>query len=448
MTHKCVKNCDRPCKKKDVAVIYADNTYDCEHLLGQFIGEESYDLLITEDTDVYSPTMDGSKTEENVVAMFRKNVFTKEELELCYEGLIGAATQSQNRGLAAGPRGEILKAESRGGREWVTPFQILALEYLTRADNELVEAVSLKEFRRLNESKKAEEETRGYVWLRSKVMLEHDPYFGWFDNWLNRLDNLSRDEQRKEAEYVRDNYISATNYAQSVMSGVAGYYSRYPRIPYGRATAFTEKNPESFAKSFPYLRKLNHCFSELLPNRYSNQRAAADKLDKRFLIDDTVFTTLTVNHNFRTACHRDAGDLDTGFSNLSALGKGWDGAELILPQYRVAVKLEPGDLLLVANHTAIHANAPLAGDNPDRMTIVAYFREDMLETKGWEYEQLRKQYVDERRLNEKHPLWRPLWNGVSPNMWDDQEWFDYMEANNVANPYLKEESASLDAFFV
>lgn len=430
-----------------VKTIYADRKWDCEHLLGQFVDESSYDTLLTEDTDIYGPTMDGSKTEENILVKFRKNVFTKEELELCYEGLIGAATQSQNRGLAAGPRGEILKTEGRGGREWVTPFQIAALEYLTRPENELVESISLKEFRRLNENKKAEEETRGYVWLRSKVMAEHDPYFGWFDNWLDRLDNLPRDEQRKEAEYVRDNYISATNYAQSVMSGVAGYYSRYPRIPYGRATAFTEKNPESFAKSFPYLRKLNDQFRELLPNRYSNQRAAADKLDPRFMIDDTVFTTLTVNHNFRTACHRDAGDLDSGFSNLSALGKGWGGAELILPEYRVAVKLEPGDLLFVANHTAIHGNAPLSGDDPDRMTIVAYFREDMLETKGWEYEQLRKQFIEERRLNQKHELWRPLWNGVSPSWETSKEWYDYLESHNMTDPYGHSEAASLEDFF-
>jgi len=447
MKHSCEKDCDRPCKKTEVNVIYADKKYDCEHLLGQFVDKEHYDLLITEDSDVYAPTMDGSRTEDNIVAMFRKNVFTQEELEQCYEGLIGAATQSQNRGLAAGPRGDVLKAEGRGGREWVTPFQISALEYLTRPENELVESVTLKEFRRLNESKKAEEETRGYVWLRSKVMADHDPYFGWFDRWLDRLDNLPRDEQRKEAEYVRDNYISATNYAQSVMSGVAGYYSRYPRIPYGRATAFTEKHPESFAKSFPYLRKLNHCFSELLPNRWAAQRAAADKLDKRFLIDDTVFTTLTVNHNFRTACHRDAGDLDSGFSNLSALGKGWDGAELILPEYRVAVKLEPGDLLLVANHTAIHGNAPLSGDNPDRMTIVAYFREDMLECKSWEYEQLRKQFIDQRRLNEKHPLWRPLWNGVSPSWETSQEWYDYLHEHGMTDPYGKDQVSTLENFF-
>ena len=60
---------------------------------------------------------------------------------------------------------------------------------------------------------------------------------------------------------------------------------------------------------------------------------------------------------------------------------------------------------------------------------------------------LRKQYVEERRNNKNHKLWRPLWNGVSPNMWEDQEWFDYMKGHNIEDPYAKEKNASLDSFF-
>jgi len=430
----------------EVKVIYADKKYNSDHLIGKFVDKENYDTLITEDTDVYGPSIDGKMNEENCLVKFRKGVFTKEEQDLCYEGLIGAATESQNRGMAAGPRGNILSSTNRGGREWVTPYQVAVLEYLTRSHDSLDEE-TIEDIKKRFTGKSESEDTRGYVWMRSKVQEDHDPYYGWFDRWLEGLGNYSREEQRNAAIHVRDNYISVTNYAQTVMSGVAGYYSRYPRIPYGRATAFTEKHPEDFAKSFPFLNKLNHCFRELLPTRWAAQRAAADKLDSRFLIDETVFTTLTVNHNFRTAAHLDAGDLASGFSNLSALGKGWEGAELILPEYRTAVKLEPGDLLLVANHTAIHGNSPLGGENPDRMTIVAYFREDMLETKGWEYEQLRKQFVDERRFNTNHKYWRPLWNGVSPAMWDDQEWFDYLDSHNIENPYKKQVNASLEDFF-
>jgi hypothetical protein len=32
-------------------------------------------------------------------------------------------------------------------------------------------------------------------------------------------------------------------------------------------------------------------------------------------------------------------------------------------------------------------------------------------------------------------------------MWDEAEWFDYMKANNMKDPYAKIAAASLDAFF-
>ena len=38
-----------------VKVIVADRKYDCSHLLGQFLDESHYDLLVEEDCDVYAP---------------------------------------------------------------------------------------------------------------------------------------------------------------------------------------------------------------------------------------------------------------------------------------------------------------------------------------------------------------------------------------------------------
>jgi len=38
-----------------VKVIVAKTKHDCEHLLGTFVGEEHYDILIEEDTDGYMP---------------------------------------------------------------------------------------------------------------------------------------------------------------------------------------------------------------------------------------------------------------------------------------------------------------------------------------------------------------------------------------------------------
>jgi hypothetical protein len=423
---------------------------NAEDTLGTFITKDRYDIVIQEDTDLYAQTVTGEISEANIIFKFRKNIFTKEECDAAYAGLRDAAVESQNRGLAAGPRGEMLGSANRSHRDWVNEYHQDILDFLLRPDNVVVQDETIESIRAAHANGKQKEETRGRVWLRSEVCKIYPEYHGWFDKWVDGLHNASRAEQRKEAENVLKNFVSETNYAQSVMSGIAGYFDRYPRIPYGRATSYTEKNLEKFALCYPYLRKLNQQFKELIPGRWKAQRNEADKLDPRFLIDDTVFTTLTVNHNWRTACHRDAGDLTVGFSNICGVtgpeGKGWRGGQFILPEYRIAINLQPGDMLLVNNHEGIHGNDELIGEDNDRMTIVAYFREKMVELKSWDYEQLRKKYIEERRANKDHKYYRPLWNGVSPNMWDEQEWLDYMKKHNTADPYAKT-SSSLDAFF-
>jgi len=423
---------------------------DSDETLGTFISNNYYDRIIEDDCDLYAEALDGSLTEENIIFKYRKNVFTKDEQDAAYAGLREAAVESQNRGLAAGPRGEFLGTTGRGGRDWVTAEQEDIISFLARPDNVIDDGTtveSIREYHRTNNK----EETRGRVWLRSEVTKLYPEYHGWFDKWLAGAMMMPREQQIHDAIFVSKNYISDTNYAQSVMSGIAGYFDRYPRIPYGRATSYTEKNYDKFALCYPYLHKLNDQFAKLIPNRWKAQNDQANKLDPRFRIDGTVFTTLTVNHNWRTACHRDSGDLTTGFSNICGVtgpeGKGWTGGQFILPEFRIAINLQPGDMLLVNNHEGIHGNDELVGDNNDRMTIVAYFREKMTDLKSWDYEQLRKQFVDERRLNKDHKLQRPLWNGVSAGMWDDQEWFDYMKAHNITDPYAVESVSTLENFF-
>ena len=420
-----------------------------EETLGTFVSNNYYDRVIDYDCDLYAWNPTGINDESNIIFKYRKNIFTKEEQDAAYAGLREAAVESQNRGLAAGPRGDFLGTSGRGGRDWVTPEHEDILAFLGRPNNSIDDDTieTIRDFHKKN----TKEETRGRVWLRSEVCKHYPEYHGWFEKWLSDVVNMSRDEQIKEAKFVSETYISETNYAQSVMSGIAGYFDRYPRIPYGRETSYTEKNREKFALCYPYLHKLNDQFRELISGRWKAQNEQANKLDSRFRIDGTVFTTLTVNHNWRTACHRDAGDLTTGFSNICGVtgpdGKGWRGGQFILPEYRIAINLQPGDMLLVNNHEGIHGNDALIGDDNDRMTIVAYFREKMVDLQSWDYEQLRKKYIFERHLNKDHKYYRPLWNGVSPNMWEEQEWYDYMKAYNISDPYKKEQAANLSDFF-
>ena len=417
-----------------VKVITAEKHINCEHLLGKFLDESHYDILIEEDCDFYAPnnSLLEENGEHNIAFKFRKNVFSLEEQEGAYEGLIQGATETQNRGLAAGP-----KTATCGGRDWVTDWQMEVLDSMSNQTTILSGADPVKEL--MNEKGKSRvEATRGLVWLRNKIkekLEEGEEYEGFFDTWLDKVVDLPSEERSKAAKEMID-CISATTYATVVNSGIAGYFDRYPRIPYGRACSYNEKNPELFEKSYPYFRKLNEKFKELLPQRWAYQKSYADSIDQGFLIGgDTVFTTATINKTFRTAAHLDAGDLGGGFSNLGVITKGSDykGGYLVLPEYRVAINIRPGDLLLISNHTAIHGNTeilpPHEGCCPEcieRMSIVAYFRENMKLLGSIKYENERRAFVDYRRLNKEHPEWRQLWNGVSPGMWTSQEWYDFL----------------------
>ena len=93
------------------------------------------------------------------------------------------------------------------------------------------------------------------------------------------------------------------------------------------------------------------------------------------------------------------------------------------------MNVRPGDLLLVNNHEYIHGNTPieLHDDSAERISLVCYLREKMLELGSKEYEDHRYNYVESRRKNPEHPLQRSLWNGISEGMWEEQEWYDYLK---------------------
>ena len=433
-------------RKKTVSVIVADIKYDVPERLGQFVDASDYDALVTSDTDCYTkPTCDiatvndcGDEAdfskcpqgvnEENVAFIFRKNWFTEEQQLGAYHGLRDAARESDNRGNAAGPLVEI----PSGNRERVTKMQYEVLEYMMNPKARLDDGDNIDDIR----SKYKVPEFTKELW----VLVEMDAGFQ-FESWLKEARKLSREEQVVEASRVYE-WISISGYANKVRSGIAGFYDRYPRIPFLRSTGYNEQNPEKFKKSLPFLQRLDHGFKKLLPKRYAAQQKAADKIDSRYLIEGTVFTTLTVNSKFRTAAHYDAGDLNAGFSNLVVVSNDGDytGGYLVFPEYRVAVDVRPGDLLLVANHTIMHGNTEFIFGSPtsDRVSFVAYFREGMLNGGVKEYEDARKEYVHSRRLNTNHKLQTGRWNGISMGMWNDNEWKDFMMTKPDGEKWIKD----------
>lgn len=453
-----------------VKVIVAEKKIDCSELLGRFVDESHYDLLIEEDCDVYMPpdcdlatqsecdvpkdcqSCVNGADEKRIVLKFRKNYFTKEQQDAAYAGLREAAIRTENRGIASGIKDGVVATSE--GREWVTNYQDEMMRALLKnrnsalIDEDVIDTIRAK-YPREADKKMAGGDGKNNVWVISRFRGKFD-----FELWLDSIKPMGREERAKATEEVMK-MVSTTTYGTAVNSGIAGWFDRYPRIPYGRATSYTRDNFEKFQMAYPFLQNLSKGFKDLLPWRYNNQMKAAEKIDPRFLVPGTPFTTITVNKSFRTAAHYDAGDLNEGLSNLLVLSNNgnYDGCYLVAPEYRVAVNVRPGDLLLINNHEVMHGNTPIKffDEEAERISLVCYFREKMLDLGSKEYEDCRYDFVESRRLNKEHPLWKNLWNGVSEGMWDSQEWYDYLESKlgtEQLHKYHPESNASsLEGFF-
>jgi len=180
---------------------------------------------------------------------------------------------------------------------------------------------------------------------------------------------------------LKDGSLSGTSVTASAQSGIVGYFDRYPRIPYCRLTAYAMNYPERFAAAQPFFRALDAVFAREVPDRYRAQQEAISRTHPDFTIHGTVFTTVTVNRNFRTAVHKDDGDLKAGFGLMTVLEAGrYEGGYLVFPAFRVAADVRTGDVLLSDVHE-YHGNTPLKGrpGHWERISCVLYYRERMME---------------------------------------------------------------------
>lgn len=422
--------------------IVANKKINCDHLLGAYLDESHYDVVINEDCRVFSQNYcydmeEGENCdkrceecakgvdEKNILFVLKKGFFTEEEQIGALEGLKGAALPTQNRGIASG---QIVGSER--GRIWVTEKELKILRYFLYDSTDIVDDIldidPIENI--LNSPDKEGITTRSFAWRSNKNIDVVE--------WARNLKNYPSEVRKKEAERVMSENMSNTNYANTVYSGIAGWFDRYPRIPYGRATSYTEKNYETFKKSFPFLKKLSSAFQTHLPNRYREQKKCIDKIDSNYYVPETVFTTITVNRTFRTAAHLDAGDLSRGFSNLSVLSNGvnYTGGYLVLPEYRTAINIRPGDLLLINNHECIHGNTEIrVEEGGERYSIVCYFREGMLELGTKDYEDCRYDYVQ----FSKKKSGDSRFNGTYEGMWKSQDWYDFCKERLGEDALLK-----------
>jgi hypothetical protein len=209
--------------------------------------------------------------------------------------------------------------------------------------------------------------------------------------------------------YTQDGLLSNASESNQVNSGIVGYFNATPRNPYCRQTAYTRDNADKFAAAMPFLEEVNRAFRDAAPARWGAQnRYVSDETglrEKGWLLGDTVFSTVTVNKNYRTGCHRDAGDYHPGFGNLTVFegsAHRYAGGYTVFPKFRCAVDLREGDFIGMDVHEW-HGNTEMTAavpgeDDWERVSLVCYVRVEM--TRCGTHEE------EERKREEGSKTWR------------------------------------------
>ena len=191
-----------------------------------------------------------------------------------------------------------------------------------------------------------------------------------------------------------------------VASNPIGFYEaskNFCKLPC-RLTHFTRTNYDKYKNGLPFIQRIDQLFKKLIPDAHEKQLIQANKKE-HLKIPETSFSTITINRNFRTALHRDAGDFKDGFGNLTVIERGkYHGGYTVFPQFGVGVDVRSNDFLAMDVHQW-HSNTkiyeteedrkfneqlePAFKDNPEvgtvgiyekytRLTFVCYLREKIV----------------------------------------------------------------------
>jgi len=269
--------------------------HEVSKLKGTWIDESFMKYpVIDKDTDVYymSP-MKGGGYVKKLLLKFRRNVISKDLIQVGWNSYKDLAKASRGRGASAGPI-----------------------------------------------------DMEGVYWSKRNLIDTNK----WSTGYI--LENGSKSKMKVNNQ---------------VASNPIGYYEEsknFAKLPC-RLTHFTRTHYDQYIEGLPFIQEINGLFKKLMPNSYKKQlNRANQKLD--FKIKDTCFSTITINRNFRTALHADAGDFREGFGNLTVIERGkYQGGYTILPQFGIAVDVRTRDFLGMDVHQ-FHSNTPIYETEEDK----------------------------------------------------------------------------------
>jgi len=317
-----------------VEKIYSDDEIKSKE--GQWFEESDIKYpIVNSNTDVYRLDDEGNR---HLLLKFRKNVIPDKLIKIGWDSYKDLAKASRGRGASAGP---IDTNSQYWGKRKLVDTKKWSTGYLNPKGLELHDSLSP-----LDESE-----------LLSKCQ-ELD---------IKIKEGLSKDELI-HLIIKRQGGISKMKVNNQVASNPIGFYEsgkNFADLPC-RLTHFTRTNFERYNDGLPFIQHIDKLFQKLIPEAHNKQLTRADT-KPHLKIPKTAFSTVTINRNFRTAMHRDAGDFKDGFGNLTVIERGkYHGGYTIFPQYGVAIDLRNNDFVAMDVHQW-HCNTPMYETEEDKL---------------------------------------------------------------------------------
>jgi len=290
--------------------------------------------IVNTNTDIYRVDDDGNK---HLLLKFRKKCVPQELTQVGWDSYKDLAKASRGRGASAGP---INTTSQYWGKRKLVDTKKWSTGYLNPKGLELHDLYSPFDIIELKE--KCDE-------------LE-----------IKYPEDISKDDCLRLLIKKQDG-ISKMKVNNQVASNPIGFYEagkNFADLPC-RLTHFTRTNFEKYNDGLSFIQKIDQLFKRLIPDAHERQSERAN-LKPHLKIPKTCFSTVTINRNFRTAMHRDAGDFKGGFGNLTVIERGkYHGGYTIFPQYGVAIDLRNNDFVAMDVHQW-HCNTPLYETEEDR----------------------------------------------------------------------------------
>jgi len=316
-----------------VEKIYSDD--EIKYKEGQWFEESDIKYpIVNSNTDVYRLDDEGNK---HLLLKFRKNVIPDSLIKTGWDSYKDLAKASRGRGASAGP---IDVNSQYWGKRKLVDTKKWSTGYLNPKGLELHDSLSPLD--------------------EMELCVKCDELS------IKRKDGLSKDELI-HLIIKKQGGISKMKVNNQVASNPIGFYEsgkNFADLPC-RLTHFTRTNFEKYNDGLPFIQHIDKLFQKLIPEAHNKQLLRADT--KPLLkIPKTAFSTVTINRNFRTAMHRDAGDFRDGFGNLTVIERGkYHGGYTIFPQYGVAIDLRNNDFVAMDVHQW-HCNTPMYETEEDK----------------------------------------------------------------------------------